>query len=88
MLRLLSNDEGESFEDGVVPISLEMDDHVCYLGEVEFDTVEDLTGAGELQWAMRMKFRQRMSMIVQNNSSDYIPFLTYHEHRNETPFKK
>ena len=25
-----------------------MDDHVGYLGEVEFDAVEDLAGAGEL----------------------------------------
>ena len=48
MLGLLSNDEGKSFEDGLIPIGLEMDDHVRYLGEVEFNAVEGLTRARKL----------------------------------------
>ena len=52
MLGLLRDDERESLEDGLIPIGLEVDDHVCYLGEIKFDPIEDLTGAGELFWGM------------------------------------
>ncbi len=48
MLGLLCNDEGKSFEDGLIPIGLKMDNHVCYLGEVEFNAIEDLTRARKL----------------------------------------
>jgi len=52
VLGLLRDDERESLEDGLIPIGLEVDDHVCYLGEIKFDPIEDLTGAGELFWGM------------------------------------
>lgn len=48
MLGLLSDDEGETFEDGLIPISFEVDDHVSDLGEVEFYPIVGLSGAREL----------------------------------------
>ena len=39
MLGLLGNDEGETFEDGLIPVCFEVDDHVSNLGEVEFNSI-------------------------------------------------
>ncbi len=48
MLGLLCDNEGETFKDCLIPVSLEVDDHVGDLGEVKFYPIVGLSGAGEL----------------------------------------
>ena len=48
MLGLLGDDKGETFEDGLVPVRFEVDDHMSNLGEVEFNSIVGGTGARKL----------------------------------------
>lgn len=70
MLGLLGDDKCETFEDGLIPVSFEVDDHVSDLGEVEFYPIVGLSGAGELfvveqyiRGEMRKKSRWQVSVI-------------------------
>lgn len=53
MLGLLGDDKGESFEDGLVPVGFEVDNHVSNLGEVEFNSIVGGAGARELLFVQK-----------------------------------
>jgi hypothetical protein len=63
MQTLLTNDQGKSFEYGIVPLGFEVNNHMGELWQVKLDSIKDVTRISVLNIEHEIKWKRRVEEI-------------------------